>query len=370
MTLVIPLSFPFFGTSEAVYYAIPVLWIIGAALTWVDIRSPIPKDDKQRRQEGWVLTKWTGQEAKFRLKTGLALSVGNVFSSLLAAFVMLTSLETTSWSFTSDYFSGLFPYAPSTSTFSFWLPLWPLRFIYAVCLIVFAAMSGLSLWNLRREIQITHTRWSKPRQHDAIKYAKQGKVLIGHEFERTIQSAAIKHKQEGIVEEEVAARPTARLVGFTRPFFLDLVNAVSSHLYCLGGTGFGKTWFGKALIVRVWNALRIPSLLLDWKGEYSPLIARMGGLVLKVPESFTINPLKLDGKSPVAQEKPNFPLELTDLPSSWSQHLEDSSFSEGTASMLGNGLTGAIRDSSTGSARLSCISVTSSQAAIPRERRF
>jgi hypothetical protein len=162
-------------------------------------------------------------------------------------------------------------------------------------------MSGLSLWNLRREIQITHTRWSKPRQHDAIKYAKQGEVLIGHEFERTIQSAAIKHKQEGIVEEEVAARPTARLVGFTRPFFLDLVNAVSSHLYCLGGTGFGKTWFGKALIVRVWNALRIPSLLLDWKGEYSPLIARMGGLVLKVPESFTINPLKLDGKSPVAR---------------------------------------------------------------------
>jgi len=286
-----------FGISDSILYAMPIFWILGAVLAWFSIHSPIPRDDVQRRHQGWILTRWTGQEAKFRLKAALALSVGNVLSSLLAPISLLAFPSSIATFNLGSYFKDVFPYTPGA--FSFSLALWPLRLIYAGSLIGLAAFSGLSIWNLHKEIQITQSKWSKPGQYDAVKYARKGKVLVGQEFERTIQSTATKHKDEGMIDAEVSARPTARLVGLTRSFCIDLVNSVSSHMYVLGGTGFGKTQFGKALIVRMWNALRIPSLILDWKNEYSPVVAKMGGLVLKVPESFTINPLKLEGFSPI-----------------------------------------------------------------------
>lgn len=302
LALFMPRLSPFFtmilGVSDSIIYAMPILWILGAVLAWFNTRSPIPHDDLQRRHEGWILTRWTGQEARFRLKAGLALSVANVFSSLLAAVTLLVFPSSVAAFNLGSVFKDVFPYAPGAlGMLSF--ALWPLRLIYAVSLLVFVAFSGYSILNLHKEIQITESKWSKPRHYDALKYARQGKVLVGHEFERTIQSTATKHKSEGMIDAEVSARPTARLVGRTRPFLIDMVNSVSSHMYVFGATGFGKTQFGKALIVRTWNALHIPSLILDWKNEYSPVVAKMGGLVLKVPDNFTVNPLKLEGFSPV-----------------------------------------------------------------------
>jgi len=296
--LVMPLYWPslqLYSVSETVYYAIPLLWGLGAVLAWLDVRSPIPRDDLERRNQGWILTQWTGQEAKFRLKAALAVSLGNVFSNAFASSFMLMFPSTTA-SLSIDYFSKLMP---GSSSFSF--PLWPLRLFYAGLLVFFAALSGVSVWNLRKEIAATRTKWSKPHHFHPVKYARRGLVLIGQEFERTTQSTATTHKNEGMTDSEVSARPVARLLGFNEAFCIDLVNSVSSHVYAFGATGFGKTVFGKVLIGRVWNALRIPSLILDWKGEYSPLIAKMGGTVLRIPDDFTVNPLKLEGLSPIVR---------------------------------------------------------------------
>jgi len=80
-----------------------------------------------------------------------------------------------------------------------------------------------------------------------------------------IESTAISHKdrEQSRADDEVAGGAVERLVGRNGPFCIDLIHSDSSHVYAFGSTGKGKTGFGRTLIVRLWNATRIPSLVLN-----------------------------------------------------------------------------------------------------------
>ena len=303
VALAIPLCVPVFAVDNAVYLLSIPLWIGGALLASRLARSPIPKNDLQRREEGWILVRHTGQAVRSRLKYGLALSLGNLMSGLLVGLTMLLYPNARAEVFNLDYFGLMFPYAPK-SPLSVNLPWAEIKLVYAGLVLFFACLSIPPAWNLHREIQVTDQKWAKPKHYDAVAFARKGKILLGQEFERTMETRATAHKrEEGKVEAEIAARVTEQRVGRNGPFFLDLLRAVNQHMYAFGGSGFGKTWLARAFIARLWNALRIPSLCLDWKGDYSELIRHIGGVVWTAGEDFSVNPLKLEGLSPSARSE-------------------------------------------------------------------
>ena len=77
------------------------------------------------------------------------------------------------------------------------------------------------------------------------------------------------------------------------------VEVMTKHVVIVGRTGSGKTTTAMRLIKELWD-LGVPSLVLDYHGEYSGFIVRLGGRALGLPRGVSVNFLAslLNGGSP------------------------------------------------------------------------
>ena len=172
------------------------------------------------------------------------------------------------------------------------------------------------------DIRDFETKYSSPQYHDTLLAAREERVILGHEFARIVGVAVSSAASPTTIVEslpgEIIGRTVEKVIGQEGPFELDLEKERNPHLVCVGASGSGKTQTVLAVLLRYWVARRIPSLVLDWTGEYADFIRRIGGVVWSVPTNFTINPLNLSGLSPAAraaevEESLTFSIDLTPL---------------------------------------------------------
>jgi hypothetical protein len=175
---------------------------------------------------------------------------------------------------------------------------WGIAFL-ALAFLIAAVVSARSTC---KEIRNSESGSSSAKEYDTFLAARNGHVVIGHEFRRAIQipisSAASKNAQVEPLPGEVVGHNVERWVGQEGPFVLNAENEPNQHVLVIGPAGSGKTETVKAMLLRYWLAKRIPSLILDWTGEYVPFVSSIGGIVWTLPTTFTINPMRLSGYSP------------------------------------------------------------------------
>jgi hypothetical protein len=154
------------------------------------------------------------------------------------------------------------------------------------------AFSFLSLQDALRAREI----YRLPRQYDPFAASKYGEVLLGHEFKHWIikEDVYIKPvgREEHVARERIGKRVEEK-VGRDGPFYIDLARETNPHVVITGASGSGKTETVKALTGRYWTALRLPSLFLDWTGEYSDFVNHLGGRTWICPDNFKVNPFML-----------------------------------------------------------------------------
>ena len=172
--------------------------------------------------------------------------------------------------------------------------------------IIFAAMFALvAIFHARatyHDIKDFETAYSSAEEYNVVEAARNGRVILGHEFSRVAQvSVAPATTATSSIEPipgEVVGRHLERWVGQDGPFILDLEKEPNQHVLVFGPAGLGKTQTVWALILRYWLARRVPFLVLDSMGEYVGLVRQIGGIVWTVPTNFVLNPMRLSGYSP------------------------------------------------------------------------
>jgi hypothetical protein len=171
---------------------------------------------------------------------------------------------------------------------------------------IFAAMFALvAVFHARatyHDIKDFETAYSSAEEYNVLEAARNGSVILGHEFSRVAQiSVAPATAPTTSVEPlpgEVVGRHLEKWIGQDGPFIVDLEKEPNQHVLVFGPAGLGKTQTVWALILRYWLARRIPFLILDSMGEYVGLVRKIGGVVWTVPENFVLNPLRLSRYSP------------------------------------------------------------------------
>jgi hypothetical protein len=303
-TLLFPLLL--FGMT-IVHYVAMIAALMVASIALFIVR-PVSVDDVSRREKGMLLVRYTGQDPPLRIRAGFAVHAASATMSLIVGITML--LDPAGYislsGFKLDYFM---PTGTPLPTFK--LALREIGLVYAGAILVFTVIAVFGLLNMRREIQVTETRWATPKQYDCLEAALHGRVVLGPDHEHTIMSTAFTHqeREEERLKGQTKGRNVEKLIHHDEPFFLELERYTNPHFLGCGESGQGKTRMGEAICVRYWNAKHIPSLILDYKGDYSTrdpdhadepsFMEKLGGLVLDVPSAFTINPLKLEGLSPL-----------------------------------------------------------------------
>jgi hypothetical protein len=263
-------------------------------------------DDDTRKWKGMVLVRWTGQDAPSHVRLAFGVYPAAACLSTIVGLSMLLQPTIGTFSFKLDYL-GL---SNKTLTLPNWL-VYASNLIYATSLLTFALISVFGMSCMGKEIAVTETRWATPRLYDGLEAALHGKVLLGAEFEHTVTTSVLTHEEQEDerLRDVTLGQKQEKLVHADRPYFLVFEQHANSHLFACGMSGQGKTETAKTIITRTWNARRIPSLILDFKGEYSTrdprhpgelsFMEKLGGLVYNVPVDFTINPLKLNKLSPL-----------------------------------------------------------------------
>ena len=172
------------------------------------------------------------------------------------------------------------------------------------CVVLFAAVlsvnSTLQARAQRKEIRESQTIYSSPKLYDVLLAARQGRIILGHEFEHvvTVPVTSFAASSSESLPGEVAAHTIEKTVGQNGPFDISFEKERNPHALIVGSSGTGKTETVRALLLRYWVAKGIPSLIIDYTGEYADFIRQMGGIVWTVPSNFRVNPLKLLGFSP------------------------------------------------------------------------
>ena len=279
----VPLLMMFLGaTMMSPLIIFPFIWI--AAWVWAHRRIK-PKKHKA----GDVMVVY-GQGARSGLRSAYCLYATTIPTNLLALITGSLTLE----SVNIPYWS-----TPPVSTISSLAG--GLQIVYAVVLLILIGVAAFSMHNIRREIDTTAIAWASPARYDTLAAAKEGKIVLGHEFEIVIQSPAPALAMGGAVgrlEGEVLSKTVLKSMGREGPYIIDLGKARNPNVAIVGPQGTGKTVALVALVVRLWLAKQIPSLIMDWTGEQVALMRDIGALVWSVPDTFKINLLGLRGKSP------------------------------------------------------------------------
>lgn len=155
------------------------------------------------------------------------------------------------------------------------------------------------------DIEQRQTKHAEPVLYDTLRAAREGYLVLGHEFSRVAESyvpdpTAALTTTTGVEGPEgvIVHRTVEKVTGENGPYILDLLKEVNPHIICTGSPGAGKTEFLRVLICRCWLAWKTPSLCIDWIGELAPFIRSIGGMVWTFPTEFKINPLRLGGASP------------------------------------------------------------------------
>jgi hypothetical protein len=151
------------------------------------------------------------------------------------------------------------------------------------------------------EVVQSRPQYALPKEYDPMEFARSGLVLLGHEvrYKAVFPKWFVKPvEREERVRGEREEETIEIEIGKDGPYILNLENAVNPHCVVSGTSGSGKTQTVKAIVARYWIAKKIPSLIIDWTGEYVDFTRKLGGIVLQVPTSFRLNPLALLGLSP------------------------------------------------------------------------
>jgi hypothetical protein len=301
----IPALLWFLGVSVTIpLFAFPFIWVIAGVWAHRRIRP------RERRHEGDVMVAY-GQEARRGLRGAYCLYAATIPTNLIAlASVAITVGPAAMTALAVPVLSG---WTDQIVTI--------IQVVYGVVLLALTGVAVVGMHNIRKEIEATTMAWASPLRYDSLAAAKEGEVIVGHEFEHVIQVPAPAWAVGGAVEPlegEIRGKTVLLRVGEDGPFVIDLEKMRNPHAVIVGASGSGKTETVKVLALRYWLAKQIPSLIIDWTGEYAPFIRSLGGVVWRVPEDFTVNPLKLLGFSPVeraaeVEESLTFSIDLTAL---------------------------------------------------------
>ncbi|MGP8126547.1 MAG: ATP-binding protein [Candidatus Bathyarchaeia archaeon] len=179
---------------------------------------------------------------------------------------------------------------------------WSVPVLHAASLF-FVVLAGIAVWKgngIYANATRSRTVYVSPTQYDAFRSAQIGQVILGQELRHAVQTrVSVPDLSSNALPGEVTRRTVEAWAGEDRAFILDLEHEINSHAALLGPTGLGKTEAVKAIVIRNWLAKKIPSLILDLRGDYTECISQIGGIVWTVPANFTVNPLMLGGFSPV-----------------------------------------------------------------------
>jgi hypothetical protein len=178
----------------------------------------------------------------------------------------------------------------------------PVFHFFTAVFVVLAVFAAWEAWGYFREFRKSETTYVSPNRipvHDTVQMAKEGLVILGHEFKHAAhESVSEPVESDEAISGEIKSRTRQIRIGNDGPFMIDLDNEVNPHCIVFGATGTGKSITVKALLLRYWLAKRIPFLVIDWMPDYSSFTKELGGVVWSVPTNFTVNPLRLGGFTP------------------------------------------------------------------------
>lgn len=191
----------------------------------------------------------------------------------------------------------------------------------AVSLVAYVALLGISILAFAAGLYTTWTAW--PKFVKPKRYKPKGdKVLLGAELKHEVEEEIVRPTGDQNSGQQYWGEVTHRRVivwrGRNQPYYVDLSQEVNPHIVISGTSGSGKTVTVKTLTARYWNAKKIPSFFIDWVGEFSEFVSKLGGITFQVPVDFKINPLELHGLSPTQRaaqvaEALMFTVDLTPL---------------------------------------------------------
>ncbi len=175
----------------------------------------------------------------------------------------------------------------------------PLFHVFTALFLILAIFTILKARSYSHDLAEFKTAYASSTTYQTLEMAKDGRVVLGHEFRYAIQTsvptaADSLHPLPG----EIRTRTVRQWIGKDGPFTVDLEKERNPHCVVFGSSGTGKSETVRALVLRYWLAKQIPSLIIDWQGEYASFVRKIGGVVWSVPQEFTVNPLRLEGFRP------------------------------------------------------------------------
>ena len=247
-----------------------VVWILSAAWALHRIAGKVP-------DFGAVMVRY-GQPPKRATACAYSLLIASIPGNILASLIV------EKWVWNS--------LGPITSS----------ALILHTVSLFFLVLAGIAVWKAHGTyLDATgSTVYTSSTQYDALAFAQNGQVMFGREF-RHAALIPVSSPQISLnaLPGEVARRTIEAWVGEDGPVTLDLEQEMNLHAAILGPTGLGKTEAVKAFVLRNLLAKKIPSLILDLRGDYAEFMSQIGGIVWTVPTNFTVNPLRLAGFAPV-----------------------------------------------------------------------